>query len=98
MSLEQEQWIDEVLQSMQGIQRAEGNPYLYTRVVAGLEAKRTNGTVQPKWVLTFSAAFLVLFFLNIKGWKAVQYSNSPAESIETVISDYQLNNTTFSMP
>lgn len=55
--MKKEQWKDEVLNSVKGIQPAEPNPFLFTRI----EAKLQKPVVMPRWQV--SLATLVLLML-----------------------------------
>ncbi|MEJ8840871.1 hypothetical protein WG954_00655 [Lacibacter sp. H375] len=99
MKKNQEQWIDEVMGSLQGIQPAEGNPYLHTRVLARLQQNPARQAVQVKWVYTVAIAFTVMLLLNVMGWN-MSFNNDEQDSvdIETVINEYELENNYTSLP
>ncbi|QNA43693.1 hypothetical protein [Lacibacter sediminis] len=99
MKKNQEQWIDEVMGSLQGIQPAEGNPYLHTRILARLQQNPARQSVQVKWVYTVAIAFTVMLLLNVMGWN-MSFSNDEQDSvdIETVINEYELENNYTSLP
>ena len=99
MKKNQEQWIDEVMGSLQGIQPAEGNPYLHTRVLARLQQNPARQAVQVKWVYTVAIAFTVMLLLNVMGWN-MSFNNDEQETvdIETVINEYELENNFTSLP
>jgi hypothetical protein len=99
MKKNQEQWIDEVMGSLQDIQPAEGNPYLHTRVLARLQQIPARQPVQVKWVYTVAIAFTVMLLLNVMGWN-MSFNNDEQDSvdIETVINEYELENNYTSLP
>ncbi len=99
MKKNQEQWIDEVMGSLQGIQPAEGNPYLHTRILARLQQNPARQAVQVKWVYTVAIAFTAMLLLNVMGWN-MSFSNNDQDSvdIETVINEYELENNYTSLP
>ena len=99
MKKNQEQWIDEVMGSLQGIQPAEGNPYLHTRILARLQQNPARQAVQVKWVYTVAIAFTVMLLLNVMGWN-MSFNNDEQETvdIETVINEYELENNYTSLP
>ncbi len=99
MKKNQEQWIDEVMGSLQGMQPAEGNPYLHTRVLARLQQNPARQAVQVKWVYTVAIAFTAMLLLNVMGWN-MSFSNNDQDSvdIETVINEYELENNYTSLP
>lgn len=99
MKKNQEQWIDEVMGSLQGLQPAEGNPYLHTRILARLQQNPARQAVQVKWVYTVAIAFTAMLLLNVMGWN-MSFSNNDQDSvdIETVINEYELENNYTSLP
>jgi hypothetical protein len=99
MKKNQEQWIDEIMGSLQGMQPAEGNPYLHTRVMARLQQNPARQAVQVKWVYTVAIAFTVMLLLNVMGWN-MSFNNDEQDSvdIETVINEYELENNYTSLP
>ena len=99
MKKNQEQWIDEIMGSLQGMQPAEGNPYLHTRVLARLQQNPARQPVQVKWVYTVAIAFTVMLLVNVMGWN-MSFSNDEQDSvdIETVINEYELENNYTSLP
>lgn len=100
MKKNQEQWIDEIMGSLQGIQPAEGNPYLYTRVLARLQSPITRQPIQLKWVYAIVTVFVFMLVLNVLGWNASTSSDDSVSTtgIETVINEYDLENNYTSLP
>ncbi len=103
MNTKQEKWIDEVLGSLQQMQPAEGNPHLHTRIMAKLRQPIARKPLQLKWVYSFSAIFAIMLMLNVLGWNDSSDSSSdditsqPVD-IETVITEYGLENNYTSLP
>lgn len=99
MKQNQEQWIDEVLGSLQGMQAAEGNPYLHTRVMARLQQNGSRQPVQVKWVYAMAAVFTIMLLLNVMGWTSSPNIDSNASvDIETVINEYDTDISYTSLP
>ncbi len=85
------------------MQPATGNPHLHTRVVAKLSQPAYRQPIQLKWVYSFSAVFVIMFMLNVLGWNNSSDSstdgiNTQPVDIETVISEYGLENNYTSIP
>jgi hypothetical protein len=60
--MENERWKEEVMQSLQGMQKAEPSPFLFTRIQARIAKK--YGRI-PSWQLQLAAgALIVLLILN----------------------------------
>lgn len=98
MKKNQEQWIDEVMGSLQGIQPAEGNPYLHTRVLARLKQTPARQAIQVKWVYAVATVFVLMFILNVVGWNTLSTEDQDTTDIETVINEYELENNLTSLP
>ena len=99
MKQNQEQWIDEVLGSLQGMQSAEGNPHLHTRVLARLQKTNSGQPEQLKWVYAMAAVFTIMLLLNVIGWTSSPNIDSNASvDIETVINEYDTDISYTSLP
>ena len=99
MKKNQEQWINEVMGSLEGIQPAEGNPYLHTRVLARLQKTSGRQPVKVKWVYAMASVFVVMLLLNVMGWNTTSNSDEQdTVDIETVINEYELENNYTSLP
>jgi hypothetical protein len=91
--MEKEKWIDEVMSSLQGAQRAEPNPFLFTRIEERLKSKVAAWVPVPKLSLVLSGIallcalnFFALKFSATKNTKAGGASS--AYSLNTI--NYQL--------
>ena len=69
-----EQQAEKTLESLNGLQRASANPFLYTRIMARLEEQ------QNKWVRAASfisrpaiAISAVIFFVGINAWVVIKH-------------------------
>lgn len=99
MKKNQEQWIDEVLGSLQGMQAAEGNPHLHTRVLARLQQPAGRQPIQVKWVYAMAGVFTIMLLLNVMGWTSSTSSeNNSSVDIETVINEYDTDISYSSLP
>lgn len=105
MNTNQEKWIDEILGSLQQMQPAEGNPHLHTRVMAKLSRPVANRQrLNPKWIYAFSTVFTIMLLLNVLGWNhtsnstEIGISTQQPVDIETVITEYGLENNYTSLP
>ncbi len=89
MEPEKEQWIREVMGSLDDAQRAEPNPFLFTRIEQRLKLARPAAYVSTRMVWLAAASFALLILLN--GQLIRQKLASPTEnSLNTVVSDMQL--------
>jgi hypothetical protein len=73
--MEKEKWKDEVLNSLHGLQKAEPNAFLFTRI----EAKLERATGLSKFQVRFAGVCMVLL-LAINVWVASSQSNTSTES------------------
>jgi hypothetical protein len=75
-----EQWKDEVIGSLAGIQRAEPQAFLFTRI----EAKLTKGIgVSPMQVRLATVGFIILVLVNV-------YALTKMKDSSTINTDYSL--------
>lgn len=61
--MEQENWINEILESTNGITPAVPDPQLFARIQDLIEAHRK---VAPQWIWLAAAGIILLVLLNIK--------------------------------
>lgn len=87
--MEKEKWKDEVLNSIEGIRRAEPDPRLYEGIRANL-AKSAQLVPRP-WISFVAASFALLIFANV--YALTQQKNEP----NTATSVYQLDHTNFNL-
>jgi hypothetical protein len=81
--MEKEEWINEVLNSTSGMQKAEPGPFLFEKITARIEKKRTveqAGLIffGRKWALGLIAV-LVLVLVLVNGL-SIFYFSSPKPS------------------
>ena len=100
MKKNQEQWVDDILGSLLGMQAAEGNPHLHTRVMARLQQQLPDRQpVQLKWVYAMAGIFTIMLLLNVLGWSNNNSSKSTTGvDIETVLNEYNTDNSYTSLP
>ena len=72
-----QQEIEKTLQSLDGIQRAEANPFLFTRIQARMKKQRSSG-----WERTFSfisrpvvALAVLVIVMAVNGWSLYDKSS-----------------------
>jgi hypothetical protein len=56
----QAQWAEDVLNSLEGIKRAESNPYLYTKITARIEAGNSGWEKVANWISRPAFAFTII--------------------------------------
>ena len=86
--MDKEQWIDRVMNSVADIGRAEGNPFLYQKVLSKL-SQRHEGTVSPR-VVWLAGCLLVL--MAVVNFSVVPKSNVAVSKrgMEALASEYGL--------
>lgn len=64
---EKERWKDEILSSIEGIQRSEASPFLFTRIQSRIRSRLRgkDDRVASPMVALGIAAFAVLCYLNV---------------------------------
>jgi hypothetical protein len=91
MRMQQEQWINEVMGSLEGLQKVQGNPYLHTRVLAKLEkaVPVKKGSLQLLYALA-SVVILVLM-LNVFFWNQSGEDATETTTVSTTaVQEYDL--------
>ena len=61
---QKEQWINEALNSLNGIKRPEGNPYLHTRIMERLNSAKPQ-TVPTRMIWITACLLICISILNI---------------------------------
>jgi hypothetical protein len=90
------QWADEVLQSIDGMQQAKANPFLYTRILAKVQETANPWEKVARFITrpAFAVAATLLFLaLNI--WVAFAQNDKKVtpktESVQLLASDYTMH-------
>jgi hypothetical protein len=89
--MNKEQDINDVLNSLNGIKRAEVNPFLYNRILNKIGMVEMKPT-PVKLVWLAAASFALLALLNFQAFKTLKLFNSRDEAKE-VVTGYHLLNT-----
>lgn len=93
MEPKQQQWINDVLRSLDGLPRAEPSPFLYAKIRNRL-TERPIGYAPKKLVWLAAASFALLALLNwrLVGASEVPPANVPNESasLRALASEWQL--------
>ena len=85
-------WLNDVENSLNGIQSAEVNPYLYSKILNRIHTK-SNQTISPKFVFASSIALIVLIVLNVFIFKsASNNSTSATNDLKKLSTTFQLLN------
>lgn len=88
--MQKEQWINEVMSSLEGLQKDEGNPYLHTRVLAKLQNTTPVRSLSPKPLYALAATVLAVIVLNLFLWNQPFSDNSEQDTTSTVVNEYDL--------
>ena len=88
------QKIEEVMNSLDGIQKAEPNPFLYSKILNKISEK-ANEYTPMKIVWLAAASFALLLLLN---WQALRSNHTGSKTndkstVEELANQYQLLNT-----
>ena len=92
--------IEEILNSLDGIQRTEANPFLYEKVMARLEkGDAAVISIAPRIIWQAAACFVVLISLNVLAWtRSTNHTEDmQAQKNNPVVQEYfsYLNNNQF---
>jgi hypothetical protein len=88
--MKQDQWIKEVMGSLKGLQKAEGNPFLHTRVLAKLENAKSSKSGALKIVYALGSFVLVLLMLNLFLWSQPDFTATENNTVSTTVNEYDL--------
>jgi len=89
MDTKKGKWIREVMGSLDNAQRAEPNPFLFTRIEQRLQSARPAAYVSTRMVWLMAASFVLLAFLNAQLIRQRQ-STPDNGSLNAVVSDMHL--------
>ncbi len=95
MEPEKEKWINDVLRSLDGLQRAEPNPFLYAKIYNRLTGREVPDRVSLRTAWLTVASFSLLALLN--WWIAVgkpDAVHSPTSPLSSMATEMQLYPTT----
>lgn len=84
LNSERDIWTDEVMHSLDGMQRATPSPFLYTRIIARLQ---DAVPVPKKYMWLTAAGFACLLLVNI----AILKSSPAPSSTQSLSEQLQLN-------
>lgn len=90
MKRKKEQWVDEVFGSLNGLERAEPNPFLFAKIENRIQqASARIACVPARTVWLVAASFALLVFLNGQLIRR-KVAPSTENSLNSVVSDMQL--------
>lgn len=101
MNMEQNKKVEEIMNSLDGCNRAAAPDFFYTRLTARLE-NETAAPVKESWVLrpVFAVAALVMVLL-VNGFVLFQRNNpnsnftaAETDNLQSVAAEYRLNENT----
>lgn len=85
--MEQEKWINEILESTNGMSPAIPDAKLFSKIQNRIESKKT---IKPQWVWLAAASIILLVALNVK---FIFFENSNEErATELVVSSISKSN------
>lgn len=91
MKPEKEKWINDVLRSLDSLQRAEPSPFLFAKIRDRLSTAPAPVYVSVRVVWLTAASLALLFFLN---WQILNQSARPnlppISELNTVVSEMHL--------
>jgi hypothetical protein len=91
MDMEPEKEINEVLNSFDGIKRAEPSPFLYNRILSRIDINVRPAPAKLIWLA--AASFVLLIVLNFQALKTIRSFSGAKTEVQEIASGYQLLNT-----
>ncbi len=86
-------WVNDVLNSFDGMNRVEANPFLYTKIQQRLLNTRQQSTTYGRWMYRLAFMLIVLLAVNIYSYSSfikTQKNNSNVTGIEAFVTDYEI--------
>ena len=92
-----ERQVNKILASLDGLQRAPADPYLYQKVIGRLEQDRAGRRVNPAWAWRLAAICLLLLGLNVLSWIRFHKTETAGTetSVQRLYSDYISNTSAY---
>jgi hypothetical protein len=91
-AMDKNRWIDEVMNSLEGAQRAEAPPMLFEKIVSRINKARVE-VLPSKVVWLAAASILIIISANVLLLRASSQSPSQKDPYQLIVNDYQLNTT-----
>lgn len=88
--MNKEQHITEIMNSLKGINKAEGNPFLYTRVLAKLEQTNKTEKLPLKLIYVFATCIVVLLSANVFLWNESAQETTFGNIVSSAANEYDL--------
>ncbi|MCX6214483.1 hypothetical protein [Spirosoma sp.] len=91
MEPKQEKWINDILDSLDNLQRTEPNPFLFAKIRDRLLSAPQTVYVPTRTVWLAAASFALLTLLNVHlSTQQSASTNATASALNTVVTDMQL--------
>ena len=88
--MEHENWTNEVMNSLDGMQKAEPSPYLYSKIQTRLNSVLEE-KIPVRWALFSLASLVVLFVIGILSVKPVIENNETDKNNEIIYEQQLIN-------
>jgi hypothetical protein len=102
MENQSEQWVNQAMESLDGLQRANANPFLYTRILARVKGANSRWEKTARFISRPSFAFAATaLFLALNMWVIFQKNDkaepSQAEMEQLFATEYSASNIQYSL-
>lgn len=87
--MKKEQRIDEILNSLDGMQRAEANPFLYQKIKNRLEAPG-KAAISPQMGWRLAVALATVILLNVLTLQHFKKGESTANAASVINTEYSI--------
>ncbi len=87
--MQQEQWINEVMNSLDGLEKSKGNPFLHTRVMSKL-AIQDSKKISFKPLYALASLVIFIMMLNVFLWNQPDTGAVDNNSVSSAMTEYDL--------
>ncbi len=96
MSRDEKEEIDDILNSLDHLQRAVANPFLFEKIKSRLESRKTpaGSKLVVRWAL--AAAFIVA--LNVVTWTQVRHDKGSSDPLNAIAGQLGFSNSSYQYP
>ena len=101
--------IEDTLNSIEGLKKAEANPFIYNKIIDRIGSKKTKEAFSLKqnaYILRFAVVLIAAFLLNVYTYfsyskaertydKSLTLNNERVENLKSIAKEYSLTFTTY---
>jgi hypothetical protein len=88
--MQKEQWINEIMNSLDGLQKAEGNPFLKTRILSKINQPHPSKQILVRPVFALAGLTALVMLLNIYLWSRDTAEINYDTTTVSAVNEYEL--------